>query len=210
MLHNTEALSLWEAMRIGAAANVVSGTIHGDSPYGVFDRVVNDLKVPKTSFKATDIIVISNPVKSPDGLHKFRRVLSITEVRKHWEKDPLAEKGFVDLMKYNPETDQLEPTEDLINGDSDVLKSIAATTKEWSSDWNALWETIMLRAKINQALVDFSVKLNNPRILEAEFIATSNDAFHKIIEQVREETGSVNNEKIYSCWEDWLKRETKW
>ena len=113
-------------------------------------------------------------------------------------------------MKYNPETDQLEPTEDLINGDSDVLKSIAATTKEWSSDWNALWETIMLRAKINQALVDFSVKLNNPRILEAEFIATSNDAFHKIIEQVREETGSVNNEKIYSCWEDWLKREIKW
>ena len=208
-IRSTEALSLWEAMRIGAAANVVAGTIHGDSPYGVFDRVVNDLKVPKTSFKATDIIVISNPVKSPDGLHKFRRVLSITEVRKHWEKDPLKENGFVDLMKYNPKTDQLEPTEDLINGDSDVLKSIAANTKEWSSDWNALWDNIMLRAKINQALVDNSINLNQPKILEAEFIAKSNDAFHKIIEQVQEETGLLNNEKIYSLWEDWLKRETK-
>ena len=208
-IRSTECLSLYEAMRIGAAANVVAGTIHGDSPYGVFDRVVNDLKVPRTSFKATDIIIISNPVKSPDGLHKFRRVLSITEVRKHWEKDPLKEKGFVDLMKYNPKTDQLEPTDDLINGDSEVLKSIASNTKEWSSDWNALWENILLRAKINQALVDTSLSLNLPKVLEAEFIVRSNDAFHKIIEQVKEETESLDNEKIYSLWADWLKRETK-
>ncbi len=208
-IRSAEAISLFESMRIGAAANVVAGTIHGDSPYGVFDRVVNDLKVPKTSFKAADIIVISNPIRSPDGLHKFRRVLSITEVRKHWEKDPLAEKGFVDLMKYNPQTDQLEPTEDLINGDSEVLKSIAANTKEWSSDWNSLWDAVMLRSKINQALVDFSLKLNKPQILEANFIARSNDAFHKIIEQVKEETGVLDNQKIYSAWEDWLKRETK-
>ena len=200
-IRSTECLSLYEAMRIGAAANVVAGTIHGDSPYGVFDRVVNDLKVPRTSFKATDIIIISNPVKSPDGLHKFRRVLSITEVRKHWEKDPLKEKGFVDLMKYNPKTDQLEPTDDLINGDSEVLKSIASNTKEWSSDWNALWENILLRAKINQALVDTSLSLNLPKVLEAEFIVRSNDAFHKIIEQVKEETESLDNEKIYSLWE---------
>ena len=112
-------------------------------------------------------------------------------------------------MKYNPKTDQLEPTEDLINGDSEVLKSIAANTKEWSSDWNALWDNIMLRAKLNQALVDNSINLNQPKILEAEFIAKSNDAFHKIIEQVQEETGLLNNEKIYSLWEDWLKRETR-
>lgn len=202
MLHNTEALALYEAMRIGAMANVVAGTIHGDSPYGVFDRVVNDLKVPRTSFKATDIIIISNPVKSPDGLHKFRRVLSITEVRKHWEKDPLREKGFVDLMKYNPETDQLEPTEDLINGDSEILKAIASTTKEWTRDWNSLWENILLRAKINQSLVDYSTKLNRPDILESEFIVRSSDAMHKIMEVV-----GLNNEKIYSAWKEWLKRE---
>ena len=50
-----EAKALYEAMRIGALANVVAGTIHGASPYGVFDRVVNDLGVPVTSFKATDL-----------------------------------------------------------------------------------------------------------------------------------------------------------
>ena len=79
-------------MRVGALANVVAGTIHGDSPYGVFDRVVNDLEVPKTSFKATDIVIVTNPVKTADGLHVSKRVINITEVRKHWAKDPLEEK----------------------------------------------------------------------------------------------------------------------
>jgi len=60
-VRSEEAKALYEAMRIGALANVVAGTIHGDSPYGVFDRVVNDLGVPPTSFKATDIIIIANP-----------------------------------------------------------------------------------------------------------------------------------------------------
>ncbi|MBI2671486.1 type II/IV secretion system ATPase subunit [Candidatus Woesearchaeota archaeon] len=205
-VRSSEALSLYEAMRVGSAANVVAGTIHGDSPYGVFDRVVNDLKVPKTSFKATDIIVISNPIKSPDGLHKLKRVLSITEVRKHWEKDPLAEKGFVELMKYNPETDQLEPTEDLINGDSEVLKSVAAQTKEWASDWNALWENIILRSKINQALVDYSEKFSKPALLEAKFKVSSNDALHKIIYQEKKED-TIDNQKVYATWEKWLKDE---
>ncbi len=54
-VRSTEAKALYEAMRIGASANVVAGTIHADSPYGVYDRVVNDLGVPKTSFKATDL-----------------------------------------------------------------------------------------------------------------------------------------------------------
>ncbi|MBA3064694.1 type II/IV secretion system ATPase subunit [Candidatus Woesearchaeota archaeon] len=59
-VRSVEALALYEAMRVGALANVVAGTIHGDSPYGVYDRVVNDLKVPKTSFKATDLIIVAN------------------------------------------------------------------------------------------------------------------------------------------------------
>jgi len=58
-VRSTEARALYEAMRVGALANVVAGTIHGASPYAVFDRVVNDLGVPVTSFKATDIIVVA-------------------------------------------------------------------------------------------------------------------------------------------------------
>jgi len=36
-VRSTEAKALYEAMRVGALANVVAGTIHGASPYGVFD-----------------------------------------------------------------------------------------------------------------------------------------------------------------------------
>jgi len=199
-IRSKEALALYEAMRIGALANVVAGTIHGDSPYGVFDRVVNDLKVPKTSFKATDIIVICNPVKSPDGLHKMRRVIRITEVRKEWSNDPLTENGFVDLMKYNPKTDTLEPTQQLKNGESEIIKAVAGNVKEWAGDWNAVWENILLRAKIKETIVKFSEEIEDNSLLEAKHIIFFNDLYHKISNKVREKTGKLDNEKIFHDW----------
>ncbi len=208
-IRSTEAFALYEAMRVGALANVVAGTIHGDSPYGVFDRVVNDLKVPPTSFKATDIIVVCNPIKSPDGLKKWRRVMTITEVRKHWSEDPLKEGGFVELMKYNSKTDQLEPTDDLINGNSEILKSIAGNVKEWAGDWDAILDNISLRAKIKETLVNYSDKTKDPDLLEAEFVIPANDQFHRISESVKEEVGSLDSKRIFFEWEEWLKRKVR-
>lgn len=208
-IRSTEAFALYEAMRVGALANVVAGTIHGDSPYGVFDRVVNDLKVPATSFKATDIITVANPLRSPDGLHRWRRVVQITEVRKHWKEDPLREQGFVDLMKYNSRTDQLEPSQDLINGDSEIIKSIAGNVKEWASDWEAVWNNILLRAKTKEMLLAYSHKYNLPEMLEAPFVISSNDQFHKATEETQRSEGYLNTKNIYFHWEEWLKRATK-
>jgi len=208
-VRSTEAKSLYEAMRIGALANIVAGTIHGDSPYGVYDRVVNDLGVPKTSFKATDIIVVANPIKSADGLHRWRRVTQITEVRKKWENDPVAEKGFVDLMKYNSKTDALEVSDDLMNQDSDVIKSIAENVKEWSGNWDAVWDNIMLRAKNCETLVNYSKKLNMPELLEAKFVVETNDQFHKITDKVKEEVGVMDSKRIFFEWNEWLKKSIK-
>ena len=208
-IRSKEALALYEAMRIGALANVVAGTIHGDSPYGVFDRVVNDLQVPRTSFKATDIVVVANPVRSADGLHRWRRVTQITEVRKHWEQDPLVEKGFVDLMKYDSKKDELQTSEDLINGDSEILKAIAGNVKEWAGNWDAVWDNIMLRANIKKTLVDFANKTNNLGLLEADFVVQSNDQFHKISERIREEIGALDSKRIFFDWNEWLKRHVK-
>lgn len=81
-VRSIEGKALFEAMRIGALANVVAGTIHGESAYGVYDRVVNDLGVVATSFKAIDLITICSMLRTPDGLHRFRRVTEVTEVRK--------------------------------------------------------------------------------------------------------------------------------
>lgn len=208
-VRSVEARALYEAMRVGALANVVAGTIHGDSPYGVFDRVVNDLGVPRTSFKATDLIVVANPIRSPDGLHRWRRITQITEVRKFWEEDPLAEKGFVDLMRYDVRTDTLQPTQDLLAGDSDVLKAIASNVKEWAGNWDAVWENINLRARIKETLVETARALKRPDILEAKFVITANDAFHNISDKILEEVGRLDTERIFFEWNEWLKRSIK-
>jgi hypothetical protein len=196
-------------MRVGALANVVAGTIHGASPYGVFDRVVNDLEVPVTSFKATDIIAVANPIKTPDGLHSSKRLVQIAEVRKHWTKDPLEEKGFVDLMKYNVEKDELEISDDLINGDSEIIKDIGSNVKGWAGNWDAIWDNILLRAKVKQELVDVSIKSKMPELLEVKFNSLSNTAFHRISDSVNQEVGLPIGEKVFPEWQKWLNQEIK-
>jgi len=208
-VRSVEAKALYEAMRVGALANVVAGTIHGASPYGVFDRVVNDLEVPATSFKATDIITVCNPLKSPDGLHSWKRVLQISEIRKHWKQDPMEEKGFVDLMKYNVEKDELEPTEDLINGDSEVIKEVAANVKGWAGNWDAVYDNILLRAKIKKEIVETAEKIKDNNLLEADFNTLSNHSFHRISDEIRQEIGLPTSERVFPAWQKWLNSEIK-
>ncbi|MBT3642555.1 type II/IV secretion system ATPase subunit [archaeon] len=208
-IRSSEAKALYEAMRVGALANVVAGTIHGGSPYAVFDRVVNDLQVPLTSFKATDLIVVANPIKSPDGLTSWRRVLQITEVRKHFEKDPLTEGGFVDLMKYDVRDDVLKPTKDLMNGDSEIMKEIASNVKGWAGDWDAVWDNVVLRQKIKERVVDYAEKVGKPELLEADFTVKSNNAFHQISSEVGKEIGLPTSERVFPEWDAWLTKEAK-
>ncbi len=203
-VRSAEAKALFEAMRIGALANVVAGTIHGDSPYGVFDRVVNDLGVPATSFKATDIIVVANPVKTADGLHSVRRVISVTEVRKHWKEDPAEEGGFVDLLRYNVERDELEPTPELLNGDSDIIKSIASSVKGWAGNWDAVYDNIILRGLMKQELIDTAIKYGKSILLEAEFNVLANYMFHSISDRMRQEHGLPLSENVFPAWKQWL------
>jgi len=208
-IRSSEAKALYEAMRVGALANVVAGTIHGASPYGVFDRVVNDLGVPVTSFKATDLIVVCNPIKTADGLHSWRRVLEIAEVRKHWTKDPITEGGFVDLMKYDVKEDVMKPTDDLINGDSEIMKDIASNVKGWAGNWDAVWDNVVLRQKMKQEVVDFAAKMGRDDLLESGFTVMSNNAFHQISDEVSEEIGLPTSERVFPLWKSWLEKESK-
>jgi archaeal flagellar protein FlaI len=204
-VRSEEAIALYEAMRVGALANVVAGTIHGDSPYGVFDRVVNDLKVPATSFKATDLIIVCNPVKSASGLKQQRRVIQVTEIRKNWDTDPLKEHAFVDLLVYNPKTDQLEPTDTLLQGESEILKSIGSRVREWAGDFDAIWQNVEVRAKIIQTIFETAEKENKPMILEADFMVQSNDMLHTIMDQIKQSSGKTDTKLIFSEWLAWFK-----
>jgi hypothetical protein len=208
-VRSLEAKALYEAMRVGALANVVAGTIHGASPYGVFDRVVNDLGVPITSFKATDCVLVANPVRTPDGLRSVKRAVRLTEVRKHWTKDPEEEGGFVDLLKYNVRGDELEPSEELINGESEIIKDIASGVKGWAGDWDAVYDNILLRGRIKQELVDVSDRIGNERILEAKFNSLSNNMFHQFSQEVQEDVGLPVGERVFPLWQEWLKKQVK-
>ncbi|ESS07590.1 MAG: type II secretion system protein E [uncultured archaeon A07HB70] len=69
-----EAATLYEAMRVGATGSTVLGTVHGDGPGAVRERVVTDLGVPPSSFASTDMLVALSP--PPD-----RGLASLVEVR---------------------------------------------------------------------------------------------------------------------------------
>lgn len=204
-VRSKEVLALYEAMRVGALANVVAGTIHGDSPYGVYDRVINDLGVPKTSFKATDIIIIVSKIRSPGAIVPLRRITSITEVRKHWENDPLLEKGFISLMEYDTVADELKPTKALLEGESEIVKSIASTVKDWVGNWDLVWENIVLRSDVKKLLVDYAKKINNKEILESDFVVKYNDMFDQIYRNLKEEYGKVESKHVLRNLEEWLK-----
>jgi len=92
-----EAKVLFEAMRIGAAGNVVMGTIHGSSPYDTFDRIVNDLGVPRTSFKAVDYVVALGTRKEK-GMRK-RVLTGMWEVEKRWEEEPRFREVKISCLK---------------------------------------------------------------------------------------------------------------
>jgi type IV secretory pathway ATPase VirB11/archaellum biosynthesis ATPase len=203
-VRSEEAQALYEAMRVGAVANFVGGTIHGEDAYSVFDRVVNDLNVPRTSFKATDIIVSVNKIRSPDGLETYRRVTGITEVRKEWTDDPMEENAFVDLMRYDSNKDELVPTDTLINGESLILNRIAENIKEWKNNWEAVWNNIQLRADMKQAQVDKAHEEENMHLLEADTTVQANQMFHLISDEVHDEEGEQAPDKILNRWKKWL------
>jgi len=112
-------------------------------------------------------------------------------------------------MKYNVEKDELEPTDSLINGDSEIIKEIAANVKGWAGNWDAVWDNILLRAKIKKETVDVADKQKIPEILEAEFTKLSNDAFHKISDKVIQEHNLPLSEYVFPEWKKWLNEEIK-
>ncbi|NJL43763.1 MAG: type II/IV secretion system ATPase subunit [Nitrosarchaeum sp.] len=176
-IRSKEAKVLYEAMRVGAMSNVVAGTIHGDSPYGVFDRVVNDLGVPRGSFKVTDLIITMNQIKSPSGLKRVRRVLSVTEVLKHWDDEP----EFLDILVYDPKKDTLVPTDEFLEGKSVFIQEILKRSKGYRDYANVI-EDVQLRG---WAKTMHHKLAPEPKFLEAPYISKANILFTLLSENLQ-------------------------
>ena len=136
-------------------------------------------------------------------------MLRITEVRKEWDNDQLREGAFVDLMVYNARTDQLEVTDELKNGNSDILKRMAGRIKEFAGDWDAVWNNIQLRTDCKQALVDIALQHNDPSLLEANLTIKANDQLLILSEKIKEKNDSTANDRILFEFKEWLKKEVK-
>jgi len=196
-----ETKVLFEAMRVGAAGNVVLGTIHGATTRDVFERIVYDIGVAPTSFKATDVVIVAAPIRVGGGMEKRRRVIQISEVVKRgWGKEVDPDKIFADIMTYNASEDKLEATDLLDMGQSEMIGRIA---KEWGISIEDAIENISLRGRIREEMVKRGEK--NPKLLEAMAVRDANNAFWMLIEESMREHGSPDYNEVEQKWMKWYK-----
>lgn len=203
-VRSKEALVLYEAMRVGAVGNVVMGTIHGENAYSVWDRVVNDLGVPNTSFKATDMCVTCAPIRFKGSVRRNRRLIEITEVGKLWYEDPQRENALFDLVTYDASTDKHTVHKKTIFNKSEYFKKIQ---KMRGIDIETIWKDILHRGKSKSFLVELKNKYNIPELLESQNTVRANDVYLLLQERSREEVGAVEYESVYADWQKWVREE---
>jgi flagellar protein FlaI len=199
-VRGVEAKVLFEAMRVGAAGNLIMGTIHGSTTRDVYERVVYDIGVPATSFKAVDAVIIAAPIRCEGGIERKRRVVQISEITKlGWTTTPDPDKIFQNVMLYDTATDELRATDLLDMGQSQVIQSIA---KKWGITVEKALENIQLRTDIKTMIVKQSKQ--HKELLEAATIRDANNMFWMGIEESKQQHGIVDYDEVRKTWMKWF------
>ncbi len=185
-----EARTLYEAMRAGTAGSAVMGTIHGNSPQAVYERVVHDMGISKESFGATDIIVVAGIIRPGGMQRRLRRVTHVTEYN---------DGDFNDLMRYE---DGLEPTDTLRR----TSEKIGAIARSWGLTYEQAINNIGVRSMIREKMVETSVK-KGLELLSPAWVAEANEMFWNLIE-AHHGTGSY--EEVGKDWLEWYEERTRY
>ena len=196
-VRGAEAKVLFEAMRIGAAGNLTIGTIHGATTRDVYERIIYDIGVPSSSFKAVDIVIVAAPIREEGGIERKRRVIQISEITKTGSTD--ASHIFKDLMRYNTRDDKLSSTLLLNKGQSEIIKSIAY---KWGITVEKALKNIQLRTFIKQTLASNSNRYRD--LLEMKAIQDSNNAFWMYIEESKKLHSEVDYQYVKNKWKKHL------
>ncbi|MFQ5815251.1 MAG: ATPase, T2SS/T4P/T4SS family [Candidatus Hydrothermarchaeaceae archaeon] len=195
-----ETKILYESMRVGAAGNCVLGTIHGASTESVFDRVVYDIGIPASSFKATDAVVTVAPIRKEGGLRSYRRVLQISEVTKSWpHQNPDSTEVFRDLMRYEHQSDELLPT-GFLNGNSELVGSIA---RKWNLTYQQALDNIELRSNVKRYMMQKSRHAMKPKLLELENVVLANNVLRMLNEEYISR-GLIDYHQLFEDWKKWF------
>jgi type IV secretory pathway ATPase VirB11/archaellum biosynthesis ATPase len=189
-----EAKTLYEAMRSGSAGSSVLGTIHGNSPQSVYERIVYDLGIPAKSFLATDVVVVCGLVRPGGGQRQVRRVTSVSEVVKTG-----GEATFRELLRYDDAADALVETEYFRSG-SGRLVGIAAG---WGLSYEDVVANVELRAKIKHSIVAASA--TSPELAGARWNAASNGQFWNLVDR---QGGARDYDSVYFGWRQWFEGAT--
>jgi len=176
------------------------GTIHGESAYSIWDRVVNDLGVPTTSFKATDFAIVSAPIRFQGSLKRSRRLIEVTEVKKEWNEDPLREDGFLQWATFNANKDEMEFFRDKMK-DSPWIGKVCRIR---GISFEDIWNEIDARGKAKQILVEMKNKYGVPELLEAQNTVRAHIKYLLLEEKQREESGSIDYGQLLSDYEEWV------
>ena len=140
-IRGEEARVLYEAMRVGANANAVLGTIHGDGAADVYERVVSDLGVEPSSFSATDLVVTVQAYRTAEG--RRRRVARVEEVL-----------GDGDDSRFEPlyelEGTEAVPTGRIDRGESRFVNAMAGPGETYADVRRAIAD----RAALIETLAD--------------------------------------------------------
>jgi flagellar protein FlaI len=200
-VRGVEAKVLFEAMRVGAAGNLIMGTLHGSTTRDVYERVVYDIGVPTTSFKAVDAVVITAPIRCEGGIERKRRVVQISEIIKTgWTVTPDPDKIFQNAMVYDTSKDELCATDLLDMGQSQVIQSIA---RKWGITVEKALQNIQLRTEMKNMIVEQSK--THEELLEAQATRDTNNAFWMSIEHNKQHDGAVNYHEVRKQWMNWFR-----
>ncbi|MDD4307812.1 MAG: type II/IV secretion system ATPase subunit [Thermoplasmata archaeon] len=185
-----EAKTLYEAMRSGSAGSAVLGTIHGNSPKSVFERIVYDLDIHPEAFSATDIVVVCGLVRPGGRQKQVRRVTSVSELVKSGEPGQ-----FRDLLSYDETVDALVETEHFAGS-----SRIAAIAEQWGLAPAAAIANIRARARMREMMVSSSG--TNPGLLWPNAVVKANSEYWNLVDEL----GSGNPETLSGRWGEWFLR----
>ncbi len=195
-VRGVEARVLFEAMRIGAAGNLTIGTIHGATTRDVYERIIYDIGVPSSSFKAVDIVIVAAPIREEGGIERKRRVTQISEINKNSSD---LDHIFKDLMIYNTKDDKLLSTLLLDKGQSEVIRNIAS---KWGITVEKALKNIQLRSFIKQTLASYGNKYRE--LLEMKATQDANNAFWMFLEESKQIHDEVNYQYVKDRWIQWF------
>lgn len=204
-----ETATLYEAMRAGTAGSAVLGTIHGNSPTAIYNRVVHDMGISIESFQATNLVIIQGLVRPFGGLTQVRRTDYVSEINLTDRKDALGKPilEIVDLMKYDPLLDTIVATDALAR--SEMLTTIATA---WGMTIDQVLEEVFVRSRIRKFVVDYVRDENRQGrdrtvLLRAGWLLRYNNAYWTEKDACFKEGRPIST--LYDSWVRWFLKEVR-